>query len=628
MKDGLIKVASSSPYLKVADCVGNARKIIEEYNLANAKGVKLVVFPELSVTTSNAGELFRNKTLLCAATNAVLDIKAATKGCDTLAVVGFPFSFGASVYNCAAVISNGSVLGIVPKTTVSCFDEYSDARFFAPAPSENTDVFFGGEIVSFGAKQIFICEENSDFSIGVEFADDLNSVRATSCELVLSGATVIACLSASSELVGRAEKRREAVKVHSGKTISAYIYSNASMGNSSADCTYSGHSIIAENGKLLAEGEPFKPELLITDIDVQVISHDRMKNTSFKSEIGVDEVYFSQEQSETEIVRSVPKNPFIPSCMEAADRRCSEILAIQANALARRVLHVNARNIVVGISGGLDSCLALLVMAEAMDILKRSRKDVIAVTLPCFGTTKRTKSNAEKMCAALEVTFKEVNISKAVTQHFEDIGQDIGKYDVTFENAQARERTQVLMDIANQNGGIVVGTGDLSELALGWATYNGDHMSMYGVNASVPKTVIRRVVQYYADNLGKDELKSTLYDILGTPVSPELIPPKDGKISQITEDLVGPYELHDFFLYYFVRYGFTTEKIYRLAKHAFGDEYSDDTVRKWLNVFMRRFVTQQFKRSCSPDGPRVGSVALSTTVWKMPSDVDLGIWNS
>ena len=623
MKDGFVKVAAVSPCLKVADCKNNADVIIAEYKKAAELGVKLLVLPEMAVTAYTVGELVRQRTLLKSAEDAVLKIRNATKYCDTVLVVGFPYAVNGSLYNCAAVIQNGSVLGIVPKTTVACFGDAYDARYFAEAPADNTDVFFGGEIVPFGAKQIFVCEENEEIAIGVEFESDLLSVKSPSCDLALNGATVIACLAASCELVGNAKKIKEAIKTHSGRIIAAYIYANAGMGESSADGVYSGRSLIAENGTVICEAKPFSEGAKITDIDVQRLTHDRMKNTAFKSENEYETIYFSMEQTETELIRRIPQNPFMP-CESEKDERCAAILDIQAHALARRVLHVRAKKIVVGISGGLDSCLALLVMAKAMDILKRDRTDILAVTMPCFGTTKRTKSNAEKMCEVLGVSFKEINIKKAVTQHFEDIGQDKDNYDVTYENSQARERTQVLMDVANQVGGIVIGTGDLSELALGWATYNGDHMSMYSVNCSVPKTLVRLLVRYYADNCGNEALKTPLYDILGTP---ELIPPKDnGEIAQITEDLVGPYELHDFFIYYFVRYGFTAEKIYRLAMKAFEGVYDEITVRKWLSSFFRRFVTQQFKRSCSPDGPRVGSVALTPSVWKMPSDAEYSIW--
>ena len=626
MKDGFFKVAAACPVIKVADCKGNAFVIIDAIKNAAEKGARLVVFPEMTVCSASVGELVRNRALLKSSEDAILKIRNATEGSDTLAVVGFPFALNGSLYNCAAVIQNGNVLGIVPKTSISCFGESYDARYFTPAPSDNAEVFFGGEIVPFGAKQIFVCEENEEIAIGVEFESDLMSVKAPSCDLALNGATVIACLAASPELVGRAEKRSAAVKLQSERAVCTYILSNAGMGESSADSVYSGHSVIAENGTLLAESKPFDPQLLVTDTDVQRLTHDRLRDSAFKSDGAFEAVYFSMEQTDTALVRKIPKNPFMP-CEKDREARCAAILEIQAQALARRVNHVRAKKIVVGISGGLDSCLALLVMAKAMDSLHRDRKDILAVTMPCFGTTKRTKSNAEKMCEALGVSFKEVNIKNAVTQHFEDIGQDKDNYDVTYENSQARERTQVLMDIANMVGGIVIGTGDLSELALGWATYNGDHMSMYSVNCTVPKTLVRHLVRYYAETCGDKALAEPLYDILGTPVSPELIPPKEsGEIAQITEDLVGPYELHDFFIYYFVRYGFTKEKIFRMAMEAFEGEYDELTVRKWLDSFFRRFITQQFKRSCSPDGPRVGAVALTPSVWRMPSDAEYSIW--
>lgn len=623
MKDGFIKVASASPILKVADCKRNTEIIIDTYKEAVEKGVKLVVFPELAVCGYTVGELVLQRALLKSAREAVLNIKNATKGNDTLVVVGFPYSMNGSVYNCAAVICNGSVLGIVPKTAVSCYGAIYDGRFFAPAPQKNCEVMLDGEIVTFGKKQIFSCEENSEFTVGVEIGNDLYLVNAPSNELALDGATVIACPSASSEIVGAVENRCKTVSVHSQKTVSTYILANSAMGESSAEGVFSGHSLIAENGSILAESKPFSPTLVTADTDVQLLTHDRQCTPFFAPTEGCETVYFNQKQITTALERKIPKNPFMPFDGEKKNERCRTVLEIQANALARRISHVNAKSIVVGISGGLDSCLALIVSVSAIDILKRSRKDILAVTMPCFGTTKRTKSNAEIMCEALGVSFKEISIKKAVAQHFEDIGQSDTNYDVAYENSQARERTQVLMDIANQNGGIVIGTGDLSELALGWATYNGDHMSMYGVNCDVPKTLVRHIVRFYADECGSETLKATLYDILDTPVSPELIPPKkDGNILQVTEDIVGPYELHDFFIYHFVRYGFTAEKIYRMAKYAFGGDYSDDEIKKWLGSFFRRFVTQQFKRSCSPDGVRVGRVSLAPSVWRMPSDAE------
>ncbi len=622
MKDGFIKVASVSPVLKVADCDKNADVIIESYIEAAKKDVKLLVMPEMAITAYTVGELVSNRALLVSVEKALLKIREATRGYDTLLVVGFPFAQNGAIYNCAAVITDGSILGIVPKTAITCGGENYDGRYFTPAPDFNTEITLGGEIVTFGKKQIFACEQNPEFTVGVEIGDDLFAVKSPSLDLALEGATVIACPMAKSELVGREEKIRDTVKMHSDRLNCAYITANAGIGESSSEGAFSGYSLIAENGKVLAESKPFVSEMLVTDIDVQILSHDRIKDNLFVGRGDFETVFFTQAQTETKLSRVISDNPFMPVCGEEREKRCERILDIQAHALARRVSHIRSKKIVIGISGGLDSTLALIVMARAMDILKRPRTDIIAITLPCFGTTKRTKSNAQKMCEMLGVDFKEINIGASVTQHLKDIGHELDNFDVTYENAQARERTQVLMDVANKVGGIVIGTGDLSEAALGWATYNGDHMSMYSVNCDVPKTLVRILVSYYADTCGNSELKEIFYDVLGTPVSPELIPPKDGEIVQVTEDLVGPYELHDFFLYHFIRYGFTAEKIFRMAKIAFAEKYREETISKWLSTFFRRFVMQQFKRSCSPDGVRVGNVALTPSVWRMPSDTE------
>ncbi len=627
MLDGFIKVATASPDLRVADCDGNAEKIIKEYKAAKAKGVKLLVFPELAVSSYSCGELFRQQVVLEGCKRGLAKIKEATKDSDMLVFVGAPMAFCGTLYNCAFAFCNGKTLGIVPKSVIPNYSDMYEGRYFSPAPDEvfYTDVF--GESVPVGSKIVFKCSENENFTVGAEICEDLFTPVSPSAKLALSGATVIVNLSASIESVGKKEARRTAVKAQSSSLCAAYVYANCSNGESTADAVWSAHSLIAENGKILAESRLFEPEMLITEIDVQRLAHDRLRNNNYKVSNECVSVCFSQKQEKTALTRRVERYPFVPSNEAERNDRCDTVLKMQANALMKRVSHINCKNIVVGISGGLDSCLALLVMARAMDGLGRSRKDITAVTMPCFGTTKRTKSNAEKLCESLGVDFVEVDITKAVKQHFEDIGQSENVYDVTFENSQARERTQVLMDIANKSGGIVIGTGDLSELALGWATYNGDHMSMYGVNASIPKTLVRHLVRYYADTCGNSELSATLYDILDTPVSPELIPPKDGEISQVTEDIVGPYDLHDFFLYYLVRFGFSPEKIYRLACYAFDGMFAPDTVKYWLSIFTRRFITQQFKRSCVPDGPKVGSVALSPRGdWRMPSDTALDLW--
>ncbi len=628
MFSGFIKVATASPALSVADCKGNAAEIIKEYKKAKELGVKLLTFPELSVSSYSCGDLFRQRVLLDGSLKALDMIKKATLGDDMLIFVGFPFAHDGRLYNCAAAVSGGHIIGIVPKTYIPNYAEHYETRYFSEGEREITDVNVLGETVPFGTDMVFKCKENEEFTVGAEICEDILAPFPPSGRLTQSGATVIVNLSASAETVGKAERRREILKTESARFVCAYLYANSSDGESSTDAVYSGHSLICENGKLLAESVPFKPTLTVTEIDVQRLIHDRIRQNTFKTDKSFKAVYFSQKQEKTTLTRSFSKTPFVPENEAERAERCENILKMQATALKKRVSHIGCKNIVVGISGGLDSCLALLVMTLAMDALKRPRTDITAVTMPCFGTTKRTKSNAEKMCEQLGVTFMEVNIAKAVSQHFIDIGQDPDVYDVTYENSQARERTQVLMDIANKSGGIVIGTGDLSELALGFATYNGDHMSMYGVNGGVPKTLVRHLVRHYADNTEDKKLAEALYDILDTPVSPELIPPKDnGSIAQVTEDIVGPYELHDFFLYYFFRFGFTPEKIKLLAEYVFNGIYDSDTIEKWLKMFCRRFMTQQFKRSCLPDGPKIGSVCLSPRGdLKMASDVSPNLW--
>ena len=628
MQNGFIKVATASPSLSVADCKGNAAEIIKEYKKAKECGVKLLVFPELSVSSYSCGDLFRQRVLTDGALKALDTVKKATVGDDMLIFVGLPLYVNGSLYSCAAAVSDGRILGIVPKTFVGSFSDPFEVRYFSEGASDVSEIDILGEAVPFGAGIVFKCKENGELTVGVEIGEDACALISPSVGLVKNGATVIVNPSASYEIIGKAEARREGIKSESARLISAFLYANCSDGESTTDTVCSGHSVIAENGRIISETKPFEPSLNVTEIDLQRITHDRFRAGGYKTENTYKTVYFSQKQEKTVLTRHISKTPFIPENEEKRRERCKLILELQATALKKRVAHIGCKNIVVGISGGLDSTLALIVMTMAMDKLSRPRTDITAVTMPCFGTTKRTKSNAEKMCEQLGVTFMEVNITKAVTQHFADIGQDPSVYDVTFENSQARERTQVLMDIANKSGGIVIGTGDLSELALGWATYNGDHMSMYGVNGGVPKTLVRHLVRYYADNTDNGKLSEALYDVLDTPVSPELIPPKDnGTIAQVTEDIVGPYELHDFFLYYFFRYGFAPEKIKLLAETAFDGVYSAETIEKWLKTFCRRFMTQQFKRSCLPDGPKVGSVSLSPRGdLKMASDVSPKLW--
>ena len=634
MKDGFITVASATPRIKLADAAYNANACIELAESACGEGVKVLVFPELTLTGYSCGDLFNTETLLDGALDALREYIYGTAMLDMVSVIGLPICFSDKIYNCAAVVSGGQLLGLVPKKNLPSYAEAYESRIFTPAGDDSFAYVFDDSVVMLGTKQFFVCRSMPSLRLGVEICEDLFSAVPPSSPLAAAGATVIANPAASGELVGKDGYRKMMVASQSARALCGYIYAGAGIGESTSSVVFSGHSMIAENGKILAEGEPFENcELVISEIDLQNVVHERRgKNTFNKNTLGIEysEIEFDLMIEDTEITREVDAHPFIPKDQDECAARCEEILSIQSIGLARRIEASYSKKAVVGISGGLDSCLAILVMARAMDFLGRDRKDIIAVTMPCFGTTKRTKSNATVLCEKLGVDFREVNIFAAVEQHFKDIGHDFDNHNVVYENAQARERTQVLMDIANAEGGIVVGTGDLSELALGWATYNGDHMSMYGVNGSIPKTLIRYVVRHYADTEkenGEVELADALYDILDTPVSPELLPAKEnGEIAQVTEDLVGPYELHDFYIYNFVRHGYSPKKLFRLAKIAFEGVYDDATLLKWLEVFTKRFFAQQFKRSCLPDGPKVGSVALSYTDFRMPSDVTNALW--
>ncbi len=624
MKDGFLRVASATPHIKVADCTGNAQKIIAMAKEASANGASLVVFPELCITGYTCGDLFLQRALLNSAEENLKVIINETRELDCVILVGLPVRANSGLYNCAAVIYHGDLLGLVPKKYIPNYSEFYELRHFTPAKDGLIDVgMFSGENTQFTEIEknvIFQCVEMPEFKLGVEICEDLWTAEPPSGKLALNGATIIANLSASDEVIGKADYRRMLVKSQSARLLSAYVYTSAGLGESTQDLVFSGHNLICENGSILAESKRFDTGIIYADVDLQKMENERAKANTFVGEYNFERVCFHLPVKDLTLHRHFSKTPFVPTNKTNLDERCEEILTIQATGLATRIQHTNAKSIVIGLSGGLDSTLALIVAVHAMDMLKRDRKDIIAVTMPCFGTTKRTKSNAEILAESYGVSFKDINISKAVTQHFEDIGQSLDVLDVTFENGQARERTQVLMDIANKTGGFVVGTGDLSELALGWATYNGDHMSMYAVNASIPKTLVRHLTAFEAEH-SEGNLKKALLDILDTPVSPELLPPKDGEISQKTEDLVGPYELHDFFLYYLVRQGFTPKKIFRLAKIAFEGAYDDETIKKWLKTFLRRFFSQQFKRSCLPDGPKVGTVTLSPRGdWRMPSD--------
>ena len=629
MKDGFLKAAAFSPALRVADCTYNAQQILADVQAAAARGVKLAVFPEFCLTGYTCGDLFLQHTLQTGALDALQTVLDGTRTLDTVVMVGLPLLIHGKLYNCAAVLCRGQLLGLVPKTYLPNYGEFYEKRQFTPGSTEVETITVCGQQVSFGTSLLFRCRSMPSFVLGVELCEDLWSALPPSTFHALAGATVIANLSASDETVGKAEYRRALVSNQSARLLCGYLYASAGHGESTQDMVFAGHDLIAENGTLLAETAPFAGGIAETEIDCQRMEAERARNTSFElSRDGYTTVEFDLELTETPLTRWIDPAPFVPGDPKRRAERCELILKMQADGLAKRLEHAHAKTAVIGISGGLDSCLALLVAVRAMKQLGRPASDVLAVTMPCFGTTHRTRSNAEILCDELQVSFKEIDIAETVHSHFRDIGQDESVLDVTFENGQARVRTLELMDTANRTGGLVVGTGDLSELALGWATYNGDHMSMYGVNAGVPKTLVRHIVQYVADTCGQPVLRDVLVDILDTPVSPELLPSAaDGTIAQQTEKLVGPYELHDFYLYYVLRFGFGPAKIYHLALAAFAGRYEPEVLLAWLRNFYRRFFAQQFKRSCLPDGPKVGSVTLSPRAdWRMPSDACNALW--
>ena len=631
MKDGFLKAAALSPALRVADCAYNTQQILTELRAAAARGVKLAVFPEFCLTGYTCGDLFLQRTLQQGALDGLAVLLEESRTLDVLALVGLPLMVHGKLYNCAAVFCRGQLLGIVPKTYLPNYGEFYEKRQFTPGSTEVEMIPVCGQQVPFGTSLLFRCRQMPSFVLGVELCEDLWSALPPSTFHALAGATVIANLSASDETVGKAEYRRALVSNQSARLLCGYLYSSAGHGESTQDMVFAGHDLIAENGSILSQTIPFAGGYAESELDCQRLEAERARNTSFElSQEGYQTVEFDLEPVDTVLTRFVDPAPFVPSDLHRRAERCELILKMQADGLAKRLEHAHAKKAVIGISGGLDSCLALLVAVRAMKQLGRPSTDVLAVTMPCFGTTKRTRSNAEILCEELAVQFDEINIANTVRSHFADIGQDESVLDVTFENGQARVRTLELMDLANRTGGLVVGTGDLSELALGWATYNGDHMSMYGVNAGVPKTLVRHLVKYEADIAASETLRGVLLDILDTPVSPELLPAKDdGEIAQKTEDLVGPYELHDFYLYQVLRLGFGPAKIFRLAKKAFAGraEYTDAVLYKWLRNFYWRFFAQQFKRSCLPDGPKVGSVTLSPRGdWRMPSDACAALW--
>lgn len=629
MRHGFIKVAAATPEIQVANCSYNADQAVKLMKEAAEQKVRILALPELCLTGYTCNDLFSQRRLLDGALNALQTVTEASRGLSLLTVAGLPLTVGDKLYNCAAVIFEGEVLGVVPKTDIPNYNEFYEKRYFVPAPAQNTLCRLLGKNVPFGAKLLFCCDTLPELKVAVEICEDVWAPVPPSNYHALAGATVMVNISASNEVIGKDVYRKALVSGQSGRLLCGYIYASAGEGESTTDLVFSGHNLIAENGIVLAESKLFQNSLTVTELDVQRLSGERRRISSFppQQDDGYNQIDFSLPLEKTSLTRTIDPRPFIPSEQADLKNRCETILSIQSLGLKKRLEHSHAKTAVVGISGGLDSTLALCVTARAMDLLNRPRTDIIAITMPCFGTTQRTKSNAEILAQRLGVTLERVDITKQVLQHFEDIGHNINNQDVTFENAQARTRTLVLMDWANQTGGLVIGTGDLSELALGWATYNGDHMSMYGVNASIPKTLIRHLVAYEADKLNDPQLKEVLMDILDTPVSPELLPAKDGEISQKTEDLVGPYELHDFYLYYAIRWGFSPAKVYRLASLAFDQVYDHETILKWLKTFYRRFFAQQFKRSCLPDGPKVGSVTLSPRGdWRMPSDACADLW--
>ena len=714
MKDGFIKVAAATPDVRVADCEYNATEIIRMIHEMEEQGAKVMVFPELCITAYTCGDLFWQENLLEEAKVQLVRIAEETKEVDALIFVGLPLEYNGKLYNVAAGLNHGEILGFVPKTYLPNYNEFYEARYFTSGEhvdgtvhidreaykerydSDFDDVEFDIEMASFdefeeleeidneeiddedfededfddedfededfddldfdvedfddedsedelyeediwiSPNTIFTCEDMPKLQIAAEICEDLWVPNPPSVAHAFHGANLIVNLSASDEVVGKDSYRKSLVSAQSARLLCGYIYATAGEGESTQDVVYGGHNLIAENGSILAESRRFANGVIYADIDIHRLDNERRRMTTCQfapdlapegKDISYNEAPFTLENTETVLIRKFDSRPFVPGIKEERERRCDEILNIQAMGLKKRLAHIHCQNAVIGLSGGLDSTLALLVTVRAFDMLGMDRSKITAVTMPCFGTTDRTYNNACQLSECLGATLKEVNIREAVNLHFRDIGHNPKVHDVTYENGQARERTQILMDIANQSGGIVIGTGDLSELALGWATYNGDHMSMYAVNSSVPKTLVRHLVRYYADTCEDQKLAEILLDILDTPVSPELLPPKDGVISQKTEDLVGPYELHDFFLYYMLRWTFPPKKIFRLAQNAFAGEYDDETILKWLKTFYRRFFMQQFKRSCLPDGPKVGSVAVSPRGdLRMPSDACATLW--
>ncbi len=628
MKEGFLKVAAATPRIRVADCAYNTARVEELIAEAAEQGISLCVFPELVLTGYTCGDLFLQQALLDAAEEGLTRILQCSARFALVFAVGLPVRLDNALYNCAAICYKGKILGVIPKQNVPNYSEFYEMRHFASGAGMKTRMIqLCHQEVPMGTDLLFRCRNMPELVLGCEICEDLWVLQPPSVRLVQAGATVMVNLSASSELVGKAAYRRQIVAGQSGRLACGYLYADAGMGESTQDLVFAGHNLICENGSVLCESERFTTGLLSSELDLGRLSYERRRmNTFGQTQNQMTDIWFDLPLYEVSLTRRFAQLPFVPSDKTELAEHCEEILQIQVAGLASRLRHTRAKTAVIGLSGGLDSTLALIVTVHAFDLLGWERSRIQTITMPCFGTTQRTKSNAEQLALAYGTSLRCIDIKAAVEQHFADIGHDPDKLDVTFENAQARQRTYLLMDIANQQGGLVIGTGDLSELALGWATYNGDHMSMYGVNASVPKTLVRYLTAFEAER-APEGLREILLDVLGTPVSPELLPPKDGKISQKTEELVGPYELHDFFLYYMLRFGYPPRKIYRIAVRAFEGLYDKTVIKKWLVTFIKRFFQQQFKRSCLPDGPKVGSVALSPRGdWRMPSDAVSEVW--
>lgn len=629
MKHGYIRVAAATPDVKVADPQFNRENIVRLIREGIERNTKIMVFPELCLTAYTCADLFGQDALLTKAKEELKVIVKETEGSDLLVFIGLPWERDGKLYNTAAAVQNGRILGLIPKTNLPNYSEFYELRYFEPGNKKPVMISWEGYEIPMGTDLLFACKDIPGLVIGTEICEDAWVPNPPSIRHAVAGATVIVNCSASDETTGKDLYRRSLITGHSASLVCGYIYANAGEGESTQDLVFGGQNLIAENGLLLAESKRFGNETIYGDMDLERLIHERRRMTTFPAPDREHYLVipFTMEQVELDLKRRIDPRPFVPDGEAERNRRCEEILSIQAMGLKKRLAHTGCKDVVIGISGGLDSTLALLVTARAFDMLEIPRNRIHAITMPCFGTTDRTYQNACILTEKLEAELTEVNIREAVSIHFRDIGHDPGQHDVTFENSQARERTQILMDLANRFGGLVIGTGDMSELALGWATYNGDHMSMYGVNASVPKTLVRHLVRYYADTCEEEALKEVLLDVLDTPVSPELLPPKDGEIAQKTEDLVGPYELHDFYLYQILRFGTRPSKVYRMALAAFDQQYEPEVILKWLKVFYKRFFSQQFKRSCMPDGPKVGSVAVSPRGdLRMPSDAVSRLW--